>query len=516
MKLVLSKKKLLNNTGQIASQYLRYRLTRKEGVVIPRSTKATADPKPGETAEKNTDPSVKDSRIQDLEWERAVLLSDIDKKRLTAERDLLRATLEQERTNVSIAREERNTMEKLLFRIERKDGQTGQKPETAEGSEYVADLISKQALKRASADLARKLTIVDGLPKDARILIVDQLNYAAGDLPLVEISNHFGMVEARCRKQVADNRDLLDWVMQKEDKAEKEAPAPVDEAAKRFAFFAAIPAFTAAATALPSVSGLLGTIADIAGHFRSGTPSENIHRSLEDDILQTSIAGALRTEKRNIYLYTFGSLDALGTSSKLMKTYAGLIDCSSRLAKTRNQLSYFIEKKTAKLSHLEYQLRQRTSSGPETEANPETIREKIREETAWLNLAQPAVLASDAIHAELSAYIRAITTTDSPDGIPKLAQAVFRERVQDLGISHILFIGVSSSGGETVTKRSFFFVKSLSYFGGCVVSFALAKMDGEILASDAIPVLCVLEFRVFDNWIGPLQQVRFDRPELRK
>ena len=80
---------------------------------------------------------MKDSHIQDLEWERAALLSDIDKKRLTAERDLLRATLEQERTNVSIAREERNTMEKLLSRIEREDGQAGQKPETAEQSGYV-------------------------------------------------------------------------------------------------------------------------------------------------------------------------------------------------------------------------------------------------------------------------------------------------------------------------------------------------------------------------------------------
>ena len=58
-----------------------------------------------------------------------------------------------------------------------------------------------------------------------------------------------------------------------------------------------------------------------------------------------------------------------------------------------------------------------------------------------------------------------------------------------------------------VTKWSLFVFKSISYFGGCVVSWVMAKKDGEILASDTLPVLCAVEFRLFDNWIGPLQQI---------
>ena len=384
---------------------------------------------------------------------------------------------------------------------------------------YVADLVGYQALKRVSQDIIRRLTIVEGLPKDARILIVDSLNYAPGDIPLIEISAQFGMFEARCRKQVADNRELLDFVMQREENAEPEMGTPQNEASNRFAFLATVPAIAAASTALPAFSGILGTVSDIAGYFRTDHGRKEKDVALKNDALIASIAGSLRTEKRNVYIYNFSSLDTIGSQSKLLKTYAGLLDCSSRLAKTRNQMSYFIDRKTGKLAEFRQQLKkceQQAKPGPETVAEAETLKEKIREETAWLNLANPAVLASDAIHGEQDRYIKAITTAETPESTPKLAQAMFRERVQDLGITHLLYIGVSSSGGEMVTKWSLFVFKSISYFGGCVVSWVMAKKDGEILASDTLPVLCAVEFRLFDNWIGPLQQIRFDRPELKK
>ena len=202
-----------------------------------------------------------------------------------------------------------------------------------------------------------------------------------------------------------------------------------------------------------------------------------------------------------------------------MKTYTGLIDCSSRLAKTRNQMSYFIDKKSEKLDEFRQQLK-KLEQQPKTlaEATTEalTLKEKIKEETAWLNLASPAVLASDAIHGEQEQYLKTITSAETPERTPKLAQAMFREKVQDLGITHVLYIGVNSSGGEVVTKWSFFVFKTISYFGGCVVSWVMAKKDGDILASDTLPILCVVDYRFIDNWIGPVRQVRLERPELKK
>jgi hypothetical protein len=432
---------------------------------------------------------------------------------------VLKATLEKEGLRAAAYLEQVKTQSELLAKITPKPGTKPSEGKVTadQKSGYVAELVGYQALKRVSQDITRRLTIVDGLPKDARILIVDSLNYAPGDIPLVEISTQFGMFEARCRKQVADNRELLDFVMQREEKGEPETGAQ-NEASKRFAFLATVPAIAAAATALPVFSGLIGTVADIAGYFRTDYDLRGRELALKNDALIASIAGSLRTEKRTIWIYNFSSLDTIGSQSKLMKTYAGLIDCSSRLAKTRNQISYFIDKKTEKLAELRQQLKkmEQPKPAPETAAEMETLKEKIKEETAWLNLANPAVLASDAIHGEQERYLKAITTAETPESTPKLAQAMFRERIQDLGITHLLYMGVNSSGGEVVTKHSLFFFTTISYFGGCVVSWVVAKKDGEVLASDTLPVLCVVDFRLFDNWIGPLHQIRFDRPELKK
>ncbi len=446
--------------------------------------------------------------------------SEIDRQRAEAERDTLRETLDREGARASEYLAQVKAQIELLTKLATKPAadSSGQKAGLDKKYGYVAEVVGYQALKKVSQDVIRRLTVVEGLPKDARILIVDSLSYASGDIPFVEISAQFGMYEARCRKQVADNRELLDWVMQREEQGEQETGTQTD-ASKRFAFLATVPSIAAASTAIPASSGLVGTVADIAGYFPTDPELKGKELSEKNDALIASIAGSLRTEKRNIFIYNFSSLDTVGTQSKLMKTYAGLIDCSSRLAKTRNQMSYFIDKKTEKRDEFRQQLKkleQQAKTGTETPTETLTLKEKIKEETAWLNLANPAVLASDAIHQEQEQYLTTITCTENAETTPKLAQAMFREKVQDLGITHILYIGVNSSGGEIVTKWSFFVLKTISYFGGCVVSWVLAKKDGDILASDTLPVLCVVDFRLIDNWIGPVHQVRFERPELKK
>jgi hypothetical protein len=443
------------------------------------------------------------------------------RKQAEAECERLRAALESEQSRTTGVLEQMKSQSGLLAKIL---PVAAQKPAERKADDdvrpgYVADLVSYQSVKRASQEIVRRLTVVEGLSKDAKILIVDQMNYAEGDLPLVEISQQFGLAEARCRKQVADNRDLLDWVMQNDEKAATEGPAPPREASQRFAFLAAVPAIASAATALPAFAGLVGTVADIAVSFHSDCIVQGKSIARKTESLITAVAGSLRTEKRAVYIYHFASLDTIGTQSKLMKTYTGLLDCSSRLAKTRNQLSYFVDRKTARLMDLQNQLaraEQVSGKRPEIAADSDIIREKIAEESSWLNLANPAILASDAIHGELDSYVRTITRAEAEDSIPKLAQAVFRERIADLGITHLLYIGLASCGGEVVRKRSFLLFPSISYFGGCVASFVLAKKEGEVLVSDTIPILCVIDVRLFDNWIGPLMQVRFDRPELRK
>jgi len=490
--------------------------------IIPRVSKAAGKVEPApENTEKQQAGIEQEQRCLGLEQELAALHAEMGKQKDAAERerqdamrekeDLLKGYLDQLKAQALLM------AQKIPTEIRQFAGASG----TPGRSGYVAELVSYQALKRVSQEILRKLTVIDGLSKDARILITGEMNYIGGDMPLIEISQQFAMFETRSRKQVADNRELLDWVMQREEGSEAEGPSLQKEASRRFAFLATVPAIAAASTALPAFPGLTGTVAGIGGTF-SPDDTDHIRRkvvSIQDSALAAAIAGALRLEKKNVFIYNFSSLDTIGSQSKLIKTYAGLLDSSSRLAKTRNQLSFFVDKKREKLAEfrtIAKKLELVENPTAAMTAELDMLKEKIREESSWLNLAPPAILASDAMHEELAAYLARITTAGTPDSLPALAQAVFREKVQDLGITHLLFLGVHSAGGEVVTKRSLFIFKSISYFGGCVASYILARKEGEILVSDTLPVLCVVDFRLFDNWIGPLLQVRFERPELRK
>ena len=250
------------------------------GVPIPRTTKAPGPVDAGaDTGAKQKVSQAESEKTQrELEIERATLQSEIDKQRAEAERDVLRETLEKESTRAADYLEQVKAQTGLLKKTVPRSGMQTPEGNVAPDKKYgyVAEMVGYQALKRVSQDIIRRLTIVEGLPKDARILIVDSLNYAPDDIPLIEISAQFGMFEARCRKQVADNRELLDFVMQREEKAEPEMGMGLsqNEASKRFAFLATVPALAAAATSLPAFSGIKGTVADIAGHFRTGLRSQ--------------------------------------------------------------------------------------------------------------------------------------------------------------------------------------------------------------------------------------------------
>jgi hypothetical protein len=201
-----------------------------------------------------------------------------------------------------------------------------------------------------------------------------------------------------------------------------------------------------------------------------------------------------------------------------MNMYAGMLDCSSRLAQSRNRLLYFIRKKNDRLKELQSRVKksdeqdaQNPQAGPEAEGLTEEAA-RVRE---WLDRANPAILASDAIHTELGTFVKNITA-ENPAGGSKLAQAVYREKVRDLGITHLLYLNVASSGGETVTRKWVWGSGDTSYFGGAVISYILSRVQGDVLVSDTLPVLYTMEFDPSGRRNSPLRQVRFERPEPKK
>lgn len=499
------------------------------GTIIPRTNTSA---KAGNAAGTETEADIKgqqaaldlEKKKRELEKERATLQSAIDKQKAEAERDMLRATLERERIQATSALEQVKLQGELFAKLlpqpaaQPPEGKT----ESDANAGYVTELVGYHALKRVSADITRGLSTVVGLGNDVRIMIVDRLDYATGDIPLIEITSQLSVFEVRCRKQVTTNKELADLVMRKEEQGDDEKTPAVKSGATRLAPLAAspvfLPAIITAVTALPAIPGIVGTTADIAGYFRSDYSFKGRNVSLKTEGLIAAVAGSLKSEKRYVYVYNFYSMDTTGPQSKLMNMYAGVLDCSSRLAQSRNRLLYFISKKTGLLVELKLSLKKLGEGTPGAEGEQEisNLEEEIRRETVWLDRANMEVLASDAIHMELGTLVKNMTTADGAQPASKLAQAVFREKVHELGITHLLYLGVLSSGGESVTRKWLFGTGTTSYLGGAVVSYVLSRVEGDVLASEILPVLYSFGFDPAGQRHSPLKQVRFEKQEPKK
>jgi hypothetical protein len=459
----------------------------------------------------------------DLEKERAILQSDIAKQRAEAERDLLKAQLDQRllaSVHPSKIKRQHDILTKIFSILELKPFENTKKADTNAG--YIAELVGYHALKRASSEISRGLSGTVGLGNDVRILIVDQLAYAQGDLPLIEVTSQFSVFEVRCRKQVATNKELSEMALPKEESEDEQKPTLIKTGTTRLSLLKTGSGFfpTGSITSADMINstGLADNAAGNDNDFIAPSPDDREY-SLKTNSLIAAVAGSLRSEKRKVYIYNFYSMDTVGPQSKLMNMYAALIDCSGRLIQSRNRLLYFVSKNTKRHTELSQQTKKIETQTPftsETEQDAESVNRGIGEVAGWHDRAQSAILASEAIHTEIGTFIKTITSEDNTGSGSTLAKAVFREKVRELGITHLLYLNVVSSGGEAVTQKLLWGSGNTSCFGGAVVSYVLSRIEGDVLASDTLPLLYTIEFDPSGQRNSPLRQIRFDKPEAKK
>lgn len=497
------------------------------GTIIPRTSSAKAGSAGGTETEAGIEAMRtalnREKERLEIERERTLLEYGLGKQKAEAERDMLRAALERERMQASDTLEQAKLQAELFARLLPRPAERAPeiRPDSGANAGYVSQLVGYHALKRVSADITRGVGAVLGSGNDVRILIVDSQDYAPGDIPFIEVTSQLSVFDVRCRKQVAANKELADLAMGEEVQEAKEETGPVVKSGiTRLSPLSTSPVFLSgnpvSATAAPAATGIAGTAGALTS--TSGSESSEGHRgSVRTEGLIAAVAASLRAEKRNTYVYNFYSMDTTGPQSRLMNMYAAVLDCSSRLAQSRNRLQYFIGKKTELLAELRVSLKKNRGM-PAAEKSPEIagLEEEINRESAWLDRAYTEILATDAIHAELGIFIRNITTTDPAQPGSKLAQAIFREKIHELGITHLLYLNVLSSGGETLTRKWLLGTGTVSYLGGAVAGYVLSRVEGEVLASDILPVLYSFGFDPADQRNSPLKQIRFEKQEQKK
>jgi len=153
-------------------------------------------------------------------------------------------------------------------------------------------------------------------------------------------------------------------------------------------------------------------------------------------------------------------------------------------------------------------LRTQAASRIEGDGNRAEEREKlegrIRAAQRSLDEMTAAATSAETLLAAFNDFCTAITAAEEGQPASKLGRAVVREKLHALGVTHLLWLDVLSSGGEAVTKTTRWPWSSgqVSLMGGAAIAFILATKSGKVVAADTLTKIGVLERPLFGGERG--------------
>jgi hypothetical protein len=420
----------------------------------------------------NGDKPTPDKELEDLERKKKIaeLKKEIaeaekaaaeagNKELLEVERKKKIAELENE-----IAEKEKSVAEALKAKREAYFPKGEAKPlegkiETDEKFGYVAELTAYKSMQRCVETIGKATQ--DKLPETARILLVDTLDFAQGDSPLIQVQKQFALFTAKFESMKTRFDTLL-----KKSLIGQRKPAGSELLA-------------GVGTVLFGATSIASLIADLAGYFRSDYNIKGQDFALSDESLRISVAGKI--SKVSAYMLNF----SLIVESDIFTTFQSLL--ADRIA-IENQKNLLLLKKKAEVDAPDDQ-----SSKAETVAAG-------TEKAEPPDVAAPAAIADwQNLSATFDSFVVSIASVAEGQQLPTLAVAATREQIRKKGITHLLYLKVASGGGEAITRKSHFRSGLTAFLGGCAITYILADTDGRVVAADILVELSQLEHKLGES-----------------
>jgi hypothetical protein len=313
----------------------------------------------------------------------------------------------------------------------------------------VIRLAAYHAIRKMAGEIAATLQGV--LQNNHKVMIVPQLDFVAGDLPLVEIMEQFELFEQALTAQIKENSKILQ-------------PAAAAKGVKALKIGMARLSLVSPATAIMMAGTIIPGLANLAGYFKTDYTITGAEFELDKEGLAAGVAGALAKAGKEIYFYNFYTLWDLPTLPMIVKL--------TQLSKLSQELESL----------------QGGLPSPKNQA-------AAGEKTAELD---QALKDSQALLDAVKGYIQSITTKAAGEDCCKLVRAALRDRMRQMGITHLLYLNIlPKSGGEAITKKNFFWAPEvIGYLGGAAVSYVLAETGGKTVASDLLVRLSYFNYRL--------------------
>jgi alanyl-tRNA synthetase len=151
---------------------------------------------------------------------------------------------------------------------------------------------------------------------------------------------------------------------------------------------------------------------------------------------------------------------------------------------------------------LEAQIKELTPAGNAAAVKQRTerleqVRPDLDQADADKSRVQQALQRSDALIAALDEFNKQLTATPEGQQYSPLVSAALRKYVQQQEIAYLLYITISSSGGDSITsKERFARSGNLKFLGGCVISYILVDIAGQTVAADTVVKLSSLHYNL--------------------
>lgn len=351
---------------------------------------------------------------------------------------------------------------------------------------YMATLVAYQVMREGAATVAGAISKKSLAGSPAKILIVEERSAAQSDLVLTQVLRQFDFFGTQLDAQTGQLDSLLDEMATAFPPTAGAAGVEVLPPGMGEGQLEVFPA-AGIAPLVMAAPAVVSSVADIVGYFKTDYAVKGQTVDLSGEALLAEVAGRITGHEVRIFNFN------LVQESDLVTRWAGLIEKKLKLGKIKETvklqvvepLTARIAASQAEIAALKAALDQLTL--PDNQAQHDALGQQLVERQQALQFsqgllarAQGAMANADTLTQAFSEFLTALTTTSDPDVPPLWLQAALRQQIRQQGITHLLYLKIVSSGGEAITKKSFWSSGHTSYLGGAVVTYLLAATDGKI------------------------------------
>ncbi len=363
------------------------------------------------------------------------------------------------------------------------DGQAG----------YFASLAAYQAARCLAREIANEILPRLADADSVKILLTDAMDFSGKDVLLLQLTQQLAAWQERLDAQNKKVAALLP----KEKKVEPDETAKweLQENETAVAGMKSLAGLEAALPVLPLLGGVLSATADIIGYFQTDYSIIGKSVAVDDLAVRASLAGDLRAGSIQAYFPSFHRV----AKSQILDDFATAAATRGELQENLDLLNSLVieplnvQETTlgAESAALQAQLKLAEKSG--NEAQIKRIKEDLAKKQAALQKViakkvKPELVYARAVGAVnlFDQFNQQITTVAPGSSYAPLAQAAIRGWLDEIGITHLLYAKVTSSGGEVVTSKNFWRPPKMGFLAGSVVTYVLADNDGQVIAANTL------------------------------